>query len=67
MLQFACHTDFYMKSNFGELKQSKMSFLALLEVLDFNSSKFEPFLKHQIYQNSNLTVSEMVKMANFDI
>ena len=64
ILQFA---RFYMKSNFGAFKQSKMSFLALLEVLDFNSSKFEPFLKHQIYQNSNLTVSEMVKMANFDI
>ena len=54
---------FYMKSNFGEFKQSKMSFLALLEALNFNFSKFEPFLKSQIYQNSNLTDSEMVKMA----
>ena len=37
ILQFA---RFYMKSNFGAFKQSKMSFLALLEVLNFNSSKF---------------------------
>ena len=56
-----------MKSNFGEFKRSKMSFLALLEVLNFNFSKFEPFLKYQIYQNSNLTVSGMVKMAIFEI
>ena len=67
MLQFACHTDFYMKSNFGELKQSKMSFLALLEVLNFNFIKFETFLKFQIYKNSKLRVSEIVKMAIFDI
>ena len=34
---------------------------------EFEFSKFEPFLKSQIYQNSNLTDSEMVKMAIFDI
>ena len=52
---------FYVKSNFGEFKRSKMSFLALLEVLNFNFSKFEPFLKSQINQNSKLSVYEIVK------
>ena len=58
---------FYVKSNFGEFKRSKMSFLALLEVLNFNFSKFEPFLKSQIYQNSKLRISENVQMAMFEI
>ena len=46
----------------------KVSFLALSEVLNFNFSKFEPFLKSQIYQTSKLRVrvSEIVKMAIFD-
>ena len=35
---------FYVKSNFGEFKWSKISFLAFLEVLNFNFSEFEPFL-----------------------
>ena len=56
---------FYVKSNFAKFKKSKMSFLALLEVLNFNFSKFEPFLKSQIYQNSRLSVSKIVKMAIF--
>ena len=51
---------FHVKSNFGEFKWSKMTFLALLEVLNFNFSKFEPFLKSEIYQ-----VSEIVKNGNF--
>ena len=55
-----------MKSNFGEFKRSKMSILVLLEVLNFDVSKFEPFLKSQIYQNSKLRVSEMVEMADFE-
>ena len=44
-----------------------MLFLALLEALNFNFSKFEPFLKSQICQNSKLRVSEVVKMAIFEI
>ena len=36
---------FYVKSNSGEFKCYKLSFLALLETLNFNFSKFEPFLK----------------------
>ena len=43
-----------------------MSFLALLEVLNFDFSESEPFLKFQINQNSKLRVSEIVKMAIFD-
>ena len=56
-----------MKSNFGGFKGSKMSFLALLEVMNFNFGKFEPFLKFQIHQNSKLRVFIIVKMAMFDI
>ena len=33
-----------MKSNFGEFKRHKMSFFALLEVLNLDFSKFEPLL-----------------------
>ena len=39
----------------------KCHFLALLEVLNFNFCKFEPFLKSQIHQNSKLGVSKMAK------
>ena len=45
----------------------KMSFLAFLEVLNFNFRQFEPFLKSKIYQNSKWRVSEVVKMAIFEI
>ena len=58
---------FYVKSNFGEFKWSKMSFWALSEVLNFNFSKFEPFCKSQINRNSKLSVSEIVKVALFQI
>ena len=58
---------FYVKSNFGEFKRQKMSLLALLEVLNLDFSKFEPFLKSLIYQNSKLRVSEIVKIAIFHI
>ena len=54
---------FYVKSDFDEFKRWKMSFLALLEILNFNLSRFEPFLKFYIYQDSRLRVYEIVKMA----
>ena len=44
-----------------------MSFLTLLEALNFNFSNFEPFPKSQICQNSKLRVSEIVKKAIFEI
>ena len=44
-----------------------MSFLALLEILNFSFSKFEPFPKSFIYQNSNFRVSKVVKKAIFEI
>ena len=44
-----------------------MSFLALLEVLNFDFRKCEPVLKSQMYQNSKLRVSKSVKMTIFDI
>ena len=56
---------FYMKLNFGEFKYSRMSFLALLEVLNFDFSKLEPFLKSEIYLNLKLRVSEIAKNGNF--
>ena len=58
---------FHVISNFGEFKRSKISFLTLLEVLNFDFIKFEPFLKSEIYQNSKFRVSEIVKMAIFEI
>jgi len=66
ILQFAA-TQILREINFGEPKQSNMSFLALLEVLNLNFSKFEPFLKSQMYQNSKLRVSKIVKMAIYEI
>ena len=44
-----------------------MSFLVLLEIPNLNFSKFEPLLKSEIYKNSKLRVSEIVKMSTFDI
>ena len=38
-----------------------MSFLAIFEGQKFDFSNFEPFLTAQIYKNSKLRVSEMVK------
>ena len=34
---------FYVKSNFGELKQLKLGFLAILERLNFDFGKFVKF------------------------
>ena len=55
---------FYVKSNFGE---SKQSFLTLLKVLKFDFNKFEPLFKYKIDQNSKLIVAEIAKMAIFEI
>ena len=60
-------TQILREIKFWLFKLSKKSFLAFLEVLNFDVSNFEPFLKSQIYQNSNLRDSEIVKMAIFDI
>ena len=38
-----------------------------IPALNFDFSKFEPFLKSLTYQNSKLRVSEIVKMAIFEI
>ena len=60
ILQFSCQPHrFCMKSNFGGFKLSKMSFS---ELLNFDFSKFEPFFKSQICQNS-----EIVKLAILEI
>ena len=59
-----------LKDNFPTtqvLREIKFWFFALLEVLNCNFSKFEPFLKYQIYQNSKLRISENVKWAIFDV
>ena len=44
-----------------------MSFSTILEAINLDVGKFEPFLKSQIYQNSKLRVPEIVKMAIFYI
>ena len=44
-----------------------MSCSAILEVHNFDFSKFEPFLKYQKYQKWKLKVSKIVKMAFFEI
>ena len=47
----------------------KMSFLAILMVLNSNFShfsNFEPLLRSQIYQNLKLRVSEIAKLAIFE-
>ena len=55
---------FYVKPNFGELK---MLFFAHLEVLKFDFNKFELLIKSEIDQNWKLRVSEIAKMAIFEI
>ena len=52
---------FYVKLICRILNVKKLSFLAKLEVLNLDSSKFEQFFKSQIYQNSNFRVSKIVK------
>ena len=52
-------TQILREIKFCEFKMSKMSFLALLKVLNFNFNKFEPFLKSQIYQNSKLGLGSL--------
>ena len=53
---------FYVKSNFGEFKRSKIVIFAVLEVLKFNfsSPKFTKIL-------GSLRVSKNVKKAIFEI
>ena len=46
-----------------EYRSFKNDIFSILETLNFGFSKFEPFLKSQIQQNSKLRVSEMVKMV----
>ena len=47
---------FYVKSNFGEFRWSKMSFLAILEVLNFDSSKFEQLSSLKFTKNSKFSL-----------
>ena len=55
----------YVKSIWRILDVKKLSFLAKLEVLNLDLSKFEQCFKSQIYQNSNFRVSKIVKKDNF--
>ena len=43
-----------------------MSFSPILETMNLDVGKFEPFLKSQIYQNSKLRDSEIVEMVIFE-
>ena len=55
----------YVNSNFGKFKRSKLSILAILEVLNLDVNKFEHFLKSQIYLNSKFIEYKIVKVGNF--
>ena len=44
-----------------------MSFLAILEILNFDFSKLEQFFKYQIYQNSKFWVSKIAKNDIFGL
>ena len=52
ILKFACHADFTWNQILVNSNCQKCH-LWHLEVLNLNFSKFEPFLKSQIYQNSH--------------
>ena len=55
---------FYVKSNFGEFKQSKMSFLVILEALNFDFSKFKELSSPKFTKIQKFRVS---KIAENDI
>ena len=56
-----------MKSNFWNSCSQKCQFWHFLRFWICDFSTFELFLKSQIYQNSKLSVSEIVEMAIFEI
>ena len=67
ILQFASCSNFTWNQIFLNSNDRKISILAFLEVLNSNFGITEPFLKSEIYQNSKLRVSEIVKIAIFVI
>ena len=62
-LQSYCHSNFTWNQILGRSKDEKCN----IEVLNLNFSQFEPFLEFQNDQNSKLRVSEIVKLAIFEI
>ena len=44
-----------------------MSFLAILEALNFDFGKFLHFVKVKIYQNQKSRASKIAKMADFEL
>ena len=57
---------FDVKSNFYAFKLSKMSFLALLEVVNFDFSNFEQFFNSKFTQFQNSESLKLVKMTFLD-
>ena len=57
---------FYVKSNSGKFKRLTISFSTLLEALNFNFSKFEPFFKSQITKIQSLESLKWPKMTFLD-
>ena len=58
---------FYVKSYFGWLKPSKISFSAILEGLEFDFGEIVRFFKAQICKIAKLRVSKTVKIGAFKI
>ena len=56
---------FYVKSNFCKFKRSKTSFLAILEVLNFDLSNFEQLSSDKFTKNLKFKVSKIAKNDNF--
>ena len=66
IVEISTSLRFYVKSMCNILEVQKMSFLAILEVLNLDFSKFEPFFKSQIYQNRYSYPLELPKITFFD-
>ena len=64
---FYRHFDFTWKTNFGEVKRSKNVFLATLEVLDLDFSKFEQLLSPKFTKISKFRVSKIAKNDIFGL
>ena len=58
---------FYVKPNLGDLKLSKMLFLAILGARKFNFNEFLQFLRAEIYQNQKFKASKIAKTADFEL
>ena len=64
---FHRHSDFTWTHILANSNSPIMSFLAILEVLNFDFGTFVQYFKYQIYWNSKSRVSKIIKMPIFEI